>query len=274
MELTSSGEGGQVIVDRRFRERRIAVQRDEGRRRLRGLLVIAAIALVAVAALGAIESPLLDVDRISVSGGVQTTPEAIIAASGIGTGDPTALVDTGAAAAAIEALPWVRTAEVSSSLPGTVTIEITERTPAALIHTASATLVVDDTGRVLRTEALGSAVAAADGPAFVAVHAPDGSVADAVAPGDAVAGDLLAAIDLAARLRTNPAGAVAAVHVTPVLSIDLRDGGSVVFGDRTDLDTKIENFRTMFARVDLSCLAVVDLTVASRPVLTREDACS
>ena len=58
-------------MDPRMRERRIEVKRALGRRRLRVILVIAAVVIAAGATFLVIESPFLDVDRVSVAyGGV------------------------------------------------------------------------------------------------------------------------------------------------------------------------------------------------------------
>ncbi|HAS11904.1 MAG TPA: hypothetical protein DCS55_15520, partial [Acidimicrobiaceae bacterium] len=83
----------------------------------------------------------------------------------------------------------------------------------------------------------------------------------------------LAAVGLAGRLRVNPAGAVAAVHLEPDLRLQLVEGGVVELGDTSDLDAKVEAFRTVHARVDRACLASIDLSVPSHPVLTREPGC-
>ena len=40
-----------------------------------------------------------------------------------------------------------------------------------------------------------------------------------------------------------------------------------------ELDAKVEAFRTVHARVDRSCLDVIDLTVPTHPVLPRAEGC-
>lgn len=246
-------------VDPRFRARRIAVRKEAGRRRLKRLLVLVAIAATALAGVLVLRSPVLDVDEITVAGAAHTSLEEIRAASGIGAGDPVLLADLDAAEAALEALPWVAHAEVTRDLPGTVHVTVREREAMAIVSGGGRAVLVDAGGRVLAD------AAAAQGAPFVQV------VTEATPPeaGRAVARELRTAIELAGRLRENPAGAVAAVHLEPHLRLQLVDGATVELGDASELDAKVEAFRTVHARVDRTCLDEVDLTVPTHPVLTR-----
>lgn len=247
-----------VAVDPRFRARRIAVRRDEGRRRLRRLLALVAVAAVALTAVVVLRSPVLDVDEVVVSGTVRLDAAAVRDVAGIDVGRPILLADLDGAAEALEALPWVAAARVRRDLPGTVEVTVREREPVAVVAAGDRAVLVDPDGRVLA-----DASAGADG--LVRVVAPD----PPPEPGRAVPAALRTAIDLAGRLRANPPGAVAAVRTEPTLALDLAHGGTVDLGDDTDLDAKVEAFRTVHARVDRTCLDRIDLTVPTHPVLTR-----
>jgi len=137
-------------VDPRMRDRRVAVTRAQGRRRLRVLVVLAALAAVAIAGWLVLQSPLLDVDDIVVRGAAQTPPAAVEDAAGVGRGDALVFVDLGAAARRVERLPWVATASVERDLPGELSIRVTERVPAAWVRRApDRVAVLDGDGRVL-----------------------------------------------------------------------------------------------------------------------------
>ncbi len=249
-------------VDPRFRERRIAVRKDAGRRRLKRLVLLVAVAATALAGVIVLRSPVLDVDEITVVGAGHLTPDDIREASGVDRGAPILLADLAAAAADVEALPWVASADITRDLPGRVHIEVREREPVAVLSGDGSAALVDVEGRVLdRTEGASTP--------FVQVVAPDAPPA----PGSTVAPELVAAIELAGRLRVNPAGTVAAVHVDPGLRLELVDGGEVDLGDASALDAKVEAFRTVHARVDRDCLATIDLTVPTHPVVTRDPGC-
>ncbi|HEX4903409.1 MAG TPA: FtsQ-type POTRA domain-containing protein [Acidimicrobiales bacterium] len=245
-------------VDPRFRARRIAVRRDEGRRRLKRLLLLVAVAALALAAVVVLRSPVLDVDEVTVTGAARLDPDQLREVAGIGVGRPLLLADLDGATERIRALPWVAEAEVTRDLPGTVVVSVREREPVAVVSGGGEAVLVDARGRVLAEPT------AADGPQVQVV------VGDAPpAPGRSVDPALRSAIDLAGRLRGNPVGAVTAVLLSP-LRLQLVEGGVVELGDDTDLDAKVEAFRTVYARVDRACLARIDLTVPTHPVLTRE----
>ena len=266
-------DAGRVVVDPRFRERRIAVRRQAGRRRLKRLLVLVAVALVALTSVTVLRSPVLDVDLVRVRGTQLTSAAAVEEAAGIRIGAPLLLADLGAAEDRIEALPWVADASVRRDLPSEVVVEIEERVPAAVVSIGRTRLLVDDHGRVLeRGDPAKYPPAVPRNPAFIPVHAPSGG-AD-LAPGALVDSSLLPAVSLAHRLRENPAGAVTAVRLRPSLRLELAGGGHAELGDATDLDVKVEALRTVVARVDLTCARRLDLRVPTHPVLTRRDSCS
>lgn len=264
---------GRIVVDPRFRARRIAVRREEGRRRLKRLLVLITVAVVGLAAVVVLRSPVLDVDALAVGGVRFSDAAAIEEAAGIDIGSPLLLADLDASEEAIEALPWVADATVRRSLPGEVVVEVDERAPAAVVAVGAERLLVDNAGRVLETgDPASYPPAVPRQPAFVPVIASRS--AGVPARGDAVDRSLLPGISLAERLRENPVGAVTAVRLAPTLRLDLAGGGYVELGTPTDLDAKVEAFRTAHARIDLACVDTLDLRVPTHPVLTRGDGCS
>lgn len=256
------GEHEPAAVDPRFRERRIAVRRDAGRKRLKRLVLLVAVAVVALAGVIVLRSPILDVDEVSVAGTVHLTPDQIRATAGIDRGSPILLADLGAAAADVRAMPWVEAAEITRDLPGRVHVEVREREAVAVVAGGDTAVLVDVAGRVLE-------VAEPASSPLVQVVAPEAPPA----PGRSIGPDLVAAVELAGRLRVNPAGTVAAVHLEPRLRLELVDGGVVDLGDATELDAKVEAFRTVHARVDRACLAAIDVTVPTHPVVTRDPGC-
>jgi cell division septal protein FtsQ len=123
-------------IDPRIRARRIDVARTAGRRRLQRLLELGAVLLVAAAFVGALRSPLLDVDTIRVAGGEHTSAEQVRAAAGIELGDQLIDVDLAAAGARIAALPWVERAHLGRRVDGSISIRLVERAPAATVRAA------------------------------------------------------------------------------------------------------------------------------------------
>jgi cell division protein FtsQ len=146
-------------IDPRIRERRVAVTRAEGRRRLRILLTIVAVASAIGIAWLIVQSPLLAVDTITVKGTARESQSAVEAAAGVRTGTALLFVDTGEVARRVEALPWVAKATVDRDLPNGLTITVIERSPVAWVRapipkrapkgTLGVPMLIDRFGRVL-----------------------------------------------------------------------------------------------------------------------------
>ena len=138
-------------VDPRMRERWVEARRAEGRRRLRIVIALVGIAsLVGIAYLVA-HSPLLGTDTIRVRGAGPTSPEAVRAAARIAAGSPVLFLDEGAIEKRVEAVPGIDRATVTTELPNTVVITVTERRPVAWMRAAGPAPIalVDGTGRVV-----------------------------------------------------------------------------------------------------------------------------
>lgn len=254
-------------MDPRIKARRIEVRRGEGRRRLQRLADVGTVVLVAAGFAVAVHSPLLDVDRVEVTGASRTGTEAVLADLGIGRGDLLVDVDLGAAGARVAALPWVEEVHLHRRLDGVIEVAIVERTPVAVVSSGDGELLVDRSGRVLGPRPPGTD----DLGPLVRVVGP-GSVPG---PGGSLGRDLDGALALAASLSAVVPAAVTELHVdADGIRARLATGGEVRFGDAGRIDAKVRSLETVLEQVDLSCLGVLDVRLPGSPVLTREDGCS
>lgn len=89
------------------------------------------------------------VKRITLNGHLRATDAAITAALGAGPDTMMLGFDTDAAKARLEAVPWIRHAQVMRLLPSTLQVVIEERTPYAIWQNKGQTYVVDAEGVVL-----------------------------------------------------------------------------------------------------------------------------
>ena len=252
-----------TVIDPRIRARRVAVRREEGRRRLRRLLWLAGVAAAVVVGVAITRSPLLDIDHIRVSGIGHTTEAEIVAASGIAVGGPMTSADLDAVRSGIASLPWVADVAVKRSWPGTIHLEVTEREPvAAVASSASTWTVLDHEGRVL-------AVNAAIPPDLPHIeHDLDTPVPGTVVPelvavltfADALSSDLVAWID-----RLVP-GSGDAVELALV-------GGATAHAAGRDIDAELTALATILTRVELTCVDRIDLGVSLAPAVHRDPGC-
>lgn len=144
------------------------------RRRRRGVAVFGMV--LGVLALGVASRILLydltvfDTREVRVTGAVMLSEHDVTSAAAVPMGVPLAILDTAAIAERVAALPDVADVSVGRRWPHTVTIEVTEREPVAVISSPQGDLLVDATGYAYRSAAPGT-----DLPRLLL---------DAVAPGD------------------------------------------------------------------------------------------
>lgn len=263
---TSTDERRPVpAIDPRIRARRIAVQRDVGRRRLHRLGFVAGAATLALCAVGLAISPLLDVDRVVVVGAERADPDVVRRAAGVDLEDPLVTLDAAGAAGRVRAVPWVATATVERAWPSTVRISLVEREAvAALLRSDGRAALVDAGGRVLADVPAGEVGVllvsglAEPGPPGSTVGGADGAI-------DVARGLPASLLPRSHGLRVEPDG-------TMGLRLALGEGEEpvlVVLGDGRRLPEKLTALTTVLASVPLTDVAVIDVAVPSAPALTR-----
>jgi cell division protein FtsQ len=247
-------------IDPRIRARRVAVRRDEGRRRLRRLVVLVGVSAVVGLLYLATRGALLDVDHVRLTGAVRSDEAAVLDASRIRVGAPMTDVDLAAARRSIRALPWVDSVSVTRRWPGTVAIRITERQPAAAVRDGAGQWhLVDAGGRVLAP-----VEAPVEGLSRIHVATP------LVAPG-ATQGGISGALAVATLLTPDLHAWVTAIVPSADGTVELTLVGdiTVALGTPAHLADKLIDLATVLTRVDLTDLATIDLTVVHTTVVTR-----
>ena len=252
--MTTTPVGAPVGIDPRIRERRIEVRRQAGRRRLRMLLVVSSVLSAAGLVFLTVTSPLLDVDRIRITGTQHVTVEQVRAASGVRVHDHLLFVDTGAVARRIETLSWVEHASVQRDLPGTLKITIAEYTPAVFVRVAGGVMLVAASGHVIAP----------------VKAAPAHTVEVRGVRRPPVAGGLLAPPDAAGVVGRLPGALRALVVAVDVsgngLALDLARGGAIRLGNTSDLDAKAASAQAVLAHLGAACFSYIDVSTPYRPV--------
>jgi cell division protein FtsQ len=121
--------------------------------RLRPFWVLFAIAVVAVAVLGtfAVFWPGFDPKEVEITGNRVVTRADILAQADIAPDRNLWLQSGRAIQRRIERIPYIATAHVHRFFPASVLIDVTERTPFAIVHDADAKALVDHDLRVLES---------------------------------------------------------------------------------------------------------------------------
>jgi cell division protein FtsQ len=263
--VTASPKARSLLdMDPRIRERRVGVLREAGRRRLRLLGCALAVAALASGAWLLLHTGFFSARHVTVRGAAHTSTRAVIAAAGLSGHPPLVDVDAGGVAARVDRLPWVLTADVHVRWPDSVTIDLRERVPVAVVGSGGSFVLVDGTGRVL---------ARAPGPPAGLVQldvsgggsrepgSPGSTLGRAAAPGLAVARSLPPALQ----------GRVSAIEVGRGGSVDLDLGGGVraLLGPDTELQQKFESLASVLAGARVPQPAQIDLTVPDEVEITH-----
>lgn len=245
-------------IEPRMRERRAAVKRAIGRKRLRWILITFVLVVVGVGGLAVLGSGLFAVkaDNVRVFGAVYADEAQVQAVVDDLVGTPTLRADTQAAEDALEAIPWVDEARVRVTFPNSATIEIREREAWTTYQGP------DQRYRVLDRE--GRVLAVLDGYpiAYLLLAGPDPVDLE---PGDFAPQGYAAASELAKNLTSSIRGQVSFVSVTADgsrLSIFLEDGTEVRFGAARDLFNKLLRLETTLANNPEREPGVIDVSTS------------
>lgn len=100
-------------------------------------------------------SSLLSARSVDVAGTTHVPVDTVRAVAAVPLGTPMLRLDTQAIQHRVAALPAIASVQVRRQLNGTVRIEVTERTPVAVIHGRTGTHLVDATGTDYAVVAVG-----------------------------------------------------------------------------------------------------------------------
>jgi cell division protein FtsQ len=242
-------------IDPRIRDRRVAVTRAQGRRRLRVLVTVVVLAILGAAAWLVTHSSLLDVDRVRVTATQHVTAAEVRRASGVHLGEPLLFLDLGAVERRIERLPWVDQARADRRLSGEVHLRVTERAPAAWARRApDVVALVDARGRVL-----------ADAPEAPGELPELSGLAKIPSPGREITPR--AAAQVLGKLPDDLRGRVAQVGATGQgVVLALRDGPEVRLGRPDHVADKARAALAVLGTITGAPPAYVDVRVPTAPV--------
>jgi cell division protein FtsQ len=217
------------------------------RSRLRLLVgAVLALLLAAVGAWALFFSSWLTAQQVDVTGAGSLSPVRIRAAAHVPIGRPLARVDLAAIQARVESIAAVERAEVSRAWPHTVHIDVSERTPVAVVDRGAGLQQLDESGVLFGS--------ARQRPAGMPLIKADASMdSDALAQAGRVAASL--PDDLARKVDHLE------VRSADDIVLELRDGRTVVWGSAVDSTEKAQIADVLLRRK----VGTVDVSVPGRP---------
>jgi cell division protein FtsQ len=248
-------------IDPRISARRTAVTREQGRRRLHVLVGLLIATALLVGGWFLLHSSLLSARAITVVGATHETAAQVEAAANLSSHRPLVDINTGAAAAAIEQLPWVRRATVQVQWPDGVRVVINEEVPMLTMSTADGKWVeISADGRVL-------ALSATRPPGLMLLTGPQPAGAVGTTLADTDGPGLSVATTLPISFRAQVTG----VHVEPGGWVQLSMTTPIVvdIGLPTQLTAKYEDVSSILAGATLHDGAIIDVSVPDAPTVTQ-----
>ena len=247
--------------DPTFEDRR---RKQERRERLQGVkwLKLAGVVVGAIVVVMAIlASPLFAIRSVTLEGNVYTSKEVVEQVRDLLKGASVFTVDTGKARTILLDDPWVSDVRITTHFPSKALVEIAERVPVVwYVGTDQKVRVVDARGRV---------IVVLDGwPTKYLQVEGTGPSLDA----GAVADDAYrAAAQLVLALPDEIRPKVASLALSPggELSMTLKSGTVVRFGQPADLQNKLVLVVVLLRRQDPATLAVVDVSTGTATVKIR-----
>jgi cell division protein FtsQ len=176
---------------------------------------------------GVVNSPMFDTKRIDVRGDHHVTRAEVIEAAGIRVGDNLVRLSLDGVVDGVERLPWVASAAVTRDLPSTLAIQIVERTAIGWFGGPGGAVVVARDGTVLDL----SPDPPEDLPALGEWSVPP-------MPGDRVPDSSSTFLVAASMDRPLLGWITGAAMVGEDVVLELRGGGSVLFGPPATLASK------------------------------------
>ncbi len=210
-------------------------------------------------------SSLFAIRHVEISGNSQVTEERIMDLAGITPGANIFSVRPSRADLWLTIEPYIASADVSRRLPGTVTVTVTERVPAAMMYAGSAVLFLDAGGRVLeRFHILSEAgLPLISGVDLTGCGTVPGCVIDGAGMSEALT--VLAALPADAQ-------SIGEINVANTQNIRLYtlDGVEIRLGDASDFDTKYRLYTGVIeddrqegrGRIDY-----IDVSIVSKPTV-------
>ncbi len=215
----------------RFRQRRIAIRRAAGRRRLRWFSLVGIAVAAVLLVLLLLTSPILSIRNVQVEGNVYADPTALGEVISDLKGEPILTADLHGAEKRLEAIAWVREASLSTHLPSRVLIQIVERRPIAFFRAVDGfNRVIDRDGRVLD-------VIEGDPVDYFPIRGTGPNLS----AGDTVGQPFLGAAQLINALPAELLARLVALSVSAEgdVSMSLTDEVEVLFGRPNDFQTKL-----------------------------------
>jgi cell division protein FtsQ len=220
--------------------------------------VVIGVVLSGIAAWVVLNSAVFAVRDFRVLGASAVPDREVLRIAAIDEGDNLITLPTAEVAARLEGHPWIEDAAVDRDLPATVVIRVLERRPAGWVEDPDGPVVVAGDGTVLARQ---------DGPPRVLPSV--GMWPESLAPGDRIGGPV-DELEVTSAMSPWLLRRIASADLDDGdVTMELRDGGSVIYGTPNEVGAKNRALAGMLQWAEEQGMKVrtVDVRVPSAPSL-------
>lgn len=252
------GGAGDGRIDERIAERRRGVRREQQLGRRRRTVTVVGIVLFAVAFWAIERSDLVGLESIEVTGTDRLTEAEVLEAADLELGTSTLRLGLASVEERVTQLPLVRDTTARRLDPLTVRIEVIERVPVLVARGGGEEVLVDRTGVVIATGAVGGlpVVALPEAPPEEGERAADSApLGQAVRTWQQLSGPLRTEVVTYDARRSED------------LDLQLRSGVTVRFGRADRIDEKVRALGVVLEDLESTEVTSVDVRAPARPAV-------
>ncbi len=228
------------------------------------LKIAAVIVCVLVVFFGSISiyrSNLLAVESVTVSGAEHLTNQEVTQLAAVPDDSTLLRLDTAGICARLEEHPWVQSASISRQFPHSIKIQITERTPAAVVKISKKSIwVISTDGSWL------SAATTDDWKTYHRIVDVDANLSSPVAGSECTDEGILNALKIYDGVSSDLASQIKSISAASAVkaSLTLKGGVSVAFGEASDIDLKEGDIWALMEKYSGS-VSYINVRVPDRP---------
>lgn len=263
-DMDEVASGGRRVGD--IRASRAAERAARARKRYLSyvLKLAAVIATVLVVVFGSIfiyRSNLLAINTVTVSGAEHLTDQEVTQLAAVPDDSTLLRLDTAGICERLQEHPWVQSATVVRQFPNSIKIQITERTPSAVVKISSKSIwVISTDGAWL------SSATKEDWKSYRRIVDADASISAPVAGGECTNEGVLNALKIYDGVSSKLAEQIKSISAESAVktSLTLKGGVTVAFGEATDLELKEADIWKLLEEHE-GTISYINVRVPDRP---------
>lgn len=267
---SSSSTSGRRVGDIRAREREQRIRSHYRKFVMRIVIVVAAVLLVIFGSIFVYRSDLFHVNNVQINGVSHLTSQEITEIAAVPADSTLLRLDAAGIKQRLEDNAWVQSATIHRSLPDTIVIDVTERTPGAVVR------INDKQTWVISTDSSWlSAATEDDWNNDMRIIDVSNSIAQPVSGSECTDGGIKNALAILDGISDDLKSQIQSISAEPSIktSLNLKNGITVAFGDSSNIQLKEAAINELLSQY-AGKISYINVRVPASPTYRTLDATS